>query len=227
MALLSKISQVLTTDLTKEFKLKKNQFELEKSFVDSIRKCQPTEVLGKKVHFSQNYLSALILEAIKSCPSIQGLNALRCIIVYNTSHQKFWNLVEQQQRQHIPQHLFDATTHKIKGYKDAFGTILFFEDQTALQQLAKKFPLQAEYHEFWSTQSLGMSALAVWSTLADIGLGVNYLQYTGLDQRLDQELSVPLDWTLKSQLVFGSIEQVGQAPTTTMTFQAEHCVVLN
>ena len=93
MALLSKISQVLTTDLTKEFKLKKNQFELEKSFVDAIRKCQPTEVLGKKVHFSQNYLSALILEAIKSCPSIQGLNALRCMIVYNTSHQKFWNLV--------------------------------------------------------------------------------------------------------------------------------------
>lgn len=225
MALLSKISQVLTTDLTKEFKLKKNQFELEKSFVDAIRKCQPVEVLGKKVHFSQNYLSALILEAIKNCPTVQGLNTLRYMIVYNNSHQKFWNLVEQEQRQHIPQHLFDATVHKIKGHKNALGTILLFEDQAALQQLAKKFPLQAEQHQFWSSQSLGMTSLAAWSTLADIGLGIHQLQYTGLDKRLEQEFNVPIEWRLKSQLVFGSIEQAVQA--SEMSFQAEHFIVLN
>lgn len=225
MALFSKISQVLTTDLTKEFKLKNNQFELEKSFVDAIRKCQSIEILGKKVHFSQNYLSALILEAIKSCPSIQSVNTLRYMIVYNTSHQTFWNLVEQEQRQHIPQHLFEANSHKIQNYKDALGTLLLFEDQSALQQLGKKFPLQAEHHSAWSTQSLGMTSLAVWSTLADMGLGVNQLQYVGVDQRLQQQLNVPLAWKIKSQLVFGSIEQSVQMPE--MNFEAEHCLVLN
>lgn len=222
-ALLSKISQVLSTDLVKEFKLKKTHVATEKSFLDAIKKCQPVDQLGKKVHLSQNYLSAVIIEAIKTCPNIQNLNTLRCVIMYNTSHQAFWHLVEEQQRQHIPSHLFAATTHKISNYKSAFGTILLFEDQTALQYLAKQWPLNAEHHCAWSAQYLGMASLAAWSTLADIGLGVNLLHYSQDHAALHKRFNLPMHWQLKSQLIFGSIEQ--PAPPSVSCIQSEHVQV--
>ena len=224
MALLSKISQVLSTDLVKEFKLKKTPIE-EKSFLDAIKKCQPVDQLGKKVHLSQNYLSAVIIEAIKTCPNIQNLNTLRCVIVYNTSHQAFRHFVEEQQRQHIPSHLFAATADKISNYKSAFGTVLLFEDQTALQYLAKQWPLNAEHHRVWSAQHLGMVSLAAWSTLADIGLGVNVLHYLESHPALHKTFNLPLHWQLKSQLIFGSIEQPAQP--SVCYIQSEHVQVLS
>ena len=225
MALLSKLGQVLSADLAKEFKLKKTTLTLEKSFIEQIKQCQPTDHLGKKIHLSQNYLSALIIEAIKNCPSVQNIHSLRFMLLYHNTHQNFWDLVEKQQRQHIPAHIFAATTQKMQACKNAFGTILFFEDQHSMQYLNKNQPLSAEHHVDWSAQYLGVAILAAWGALCDVGLGADLMHYHGFDHLLQRELNVKDSWQLKSQLIFGSIEQ--KNPVKQDSFLAEYYQVLS
>jgi len=69
MALLHKIGQVLTTDLTKDLKFKKNHAEdlKQTTFIDQLKKRRSIYVLGKRVHLSQVYLAELIQEAVRSC----------------------------------------------------------------------------------------------------------------------------------------------------------------
>ncbi|EKE23178.1 MAG: Nitroreductase [uncultured bacterium] len=56
MALLNKIGQVLTSDITKDFKFsRKNKLngDLELTFVDQLKKRRSIDQLGKRVHYSQ------------------------------------------------------------------------------------------------------------------------------------------------------------------------------
>ena len=68
MALLSKISHVLTADITKDFKLKKKDIEVseEQTFVDQLKKRRSIYDLGKRIHFSQAYIAELIQESVRS-----------------------------------------------------------------------------------------------------------------------------------------------------------------
>lgn len=207
MALLNKLGQVLTTDLSKDLRLNKKSIVVEKSFVERIKQCQPIEQLGSKVHLSQNYLSALIIEAIKNAPLSNKISSLRFIIVYHQAQQNFWQLVEDHQRQHIPSHIFAATQQRVEACKTAFASILFFEDQAVLSYLNKRMPLEAEQHPIWSAQHLGSATMAAWGALSDIGLGANLLHYRDFDYAMQRHLNVESSWQLKSQLVFGSIEQ--------------------
>ncbi|WP_122901559.1 nitroreductase family protein [Acinetobacter sp. B51(2017)] len=224
MALFSKIGQVFTTDLRKEFQLKKTNTHSEKAFIEYLQACQPMAKLGKKVHLSQNYLSALIIEAIKRCPSIQGVQGLKFVVLYHEAHQNFWQLVEAQQRQEIPVHVFAATAYKMQACQNALGTILFFEDQQALQHLAKKQPLLAEQHPNWLAQYLGAISLAAWGALADVGLGAELLHYQGFDHSLQKKFQLEPSWQLKAQLLFGSIED--KKTTVSSTFSAKDYQVL-
>ena len=218
-ALLSKIGQVFTTDLRKEFQLKKVNTQNEKAFIEYLQACQPMAKLGKKVHLSQNYLSALIIEAIKSCPSVQGIQGLKFVVLYHEAHQKFWQLVEAQQRQEIPAHVFAATAYKMQACQNALGTILFFEDQQVLQDLAKKQPLLAQQHPNWSAQYLGVASLAAWGILADVGLGAELLHYQGFDHKLQKQFKLEQSWKLKAQLLFGSIEDKKTTPSPIFSAQ--------
>lgn len=103
MALLNKIGQVLTTDLTKDFKFPKKSKaveHLEFTFVEKLKKCRGTYQLGKRVHFSQAYLTELIQEAVHSCPSAYNSQSARIIVLFADSHHQFWNIVKDVQRQH-------------------------------------------------------------------------------------------------------------------------------
>ena len=66
MALLNKIGQVLTTDLTKDFKFPKKSKaveNLEFTFVEKLKKYRGTYQLGKRVHYSQAYLTGSISQS--------------------------------------------------------------------------------------------------------------------------------------------------------------------
>ena len=77
MALLHKIGQVLTTDLTKDLKFKKNHAEdlKQTTFIDQLKKRRSIYVLGKRVHLSQVYLAELIQYAVWTCLVDAGLGA--------------------------------------------------------------------------------------------------------------------------------------------------------
>lgn len=211
MALLDKIGQVLTSDITKDFKFsKKNKLndDLELTFIDQLKKRRSIYALGKRVHYSQAYLCEIIQEAVRSCPSAYDSQSTRIAVLFADSHHQFWEIVKQVQRQHVPEHIYEGVELKLNQCAEAYGTILFYEDQSVIQQLQKKMPLNSEDFSAWSEQTSGMAQFAVWATLADSGLGASLQHYNPLiDEKVAEHFDIDKNWLLRAQLCFGSIEQ--------------------
>ena len=215
MALLNKIGQVLTSDITKDFKFsRKNKLndDLELTFVDQLKKRRSIDQLGKRVHYSQTYLGEIIQEAVRSCPSAYDSQTTRIVVLFADSHHQFWEIVKQVQRQHMPASIYEGMEIKLNQYAAAYGTVLFYEDQAVIQQLQKKMPLNSEDFPAWSEQTSGMAQFAVWTTLADSGLGASLQHYSPLiDERVAEHFQIEKNWLLRAQLCFGSIEQTVEA----------------
>ena len=210
MALLDKLSQVLTTEITTDliFNRKNETDSRESSYLLQLQQRRCIQQLGKRVAYDQAYLTDLIQAAVLNCPSALNMKTTRIVILFSKAHKDFWHLVQEIQKTQIPEHLFSATATKIQKCSAAYGTVLFFEDQTVIENLQKNSPLNSAELPLWSQQSLGMAQYAVWMALAEIGIGANFNYYNpSIDYKVMQYLKISTKWKLQTQLVFGSVEQ--------------------
>lgn len=210
MALLDKIGHVLTSDITKDFRFKKKNISFDENltFIDQLKKRRNVSDLGNKIRFSQTYLTELIQESVRSCPSAYHSQSTRVVILYGNSHKKFWDIVREMQRKIVPAHIFEGIELKMDQCVKAYGTVLFYEDQKTIQYLQKKRPFDAKEFPIWSEQTSGMAQFAVWTALADSDIGASLQHYNPIiDEEIAKSFGIDEDWKLRAQLVFGSIEQ--------------------
>lgn len=207
MALLAKIGQVLSTEISTDLLFKKKeQDEQTPSFLDEMQKRRSYYELSNRVSLSPEYLTQLIKDATRCCPSALNSQSARVVILLEHSHQRFWEMVENTQRHSVASVVWESVAHKINRCASAFGTVLFFEDQQVIQSLQSRKPLQAEDFQLWSEQTTGMVQYAVWTAIASTGLGASIHHYNpSIDRATTELFSLPEHWQLKAQLVFGSI----------------------
>lgn len=85
---------------------------------------------------------------------------------------------------------------------------MFYEDQLVIRQLQKKIPFNVAEFPIWSEQTSGMAQFAVWRALADSGVGASLQHYNpSIDRAVPEHFDIPNAWLLRSQLVFGLIEE--------------------
>ena len=82
--------------------------------------------------------------------------------------------------------------------------MLFYEAPEPIENLRKQFPLYAHHFGDWSEHTNAMHQYALWVALEAEGFGANLQHYNPIiDQKAAQHWSIPLEWKLRSQLVFG------------------------
>lgn len=102
---------------------------------------------------------------------------------------------------------FETFQGRVEGFKKGFGTVLFFEDQDVIKEVADSAGLKFETVEQWSHEHQGAATVSIWAALADEGVGANLQHYVhNIAPYVHQEWDIPETWKLYSQLVFGSIE---------------------
>lgn len=107
-----------------------------------------------------------------------------------------------------PAEAFPNTQAKLQSFAAGKGTILFFEDQDVVKSLQEQFELYAENFPIWSEQASGLTQANVWTALAQENIGANLQHYNPvIDEAVAKEWSIPSNWKLRGQLVFGSIEE--------------------
>ena len=213
MALLTKISEVLKKDITKDLLTKeigfrkKNKSELSShDFVDGLKKRRAITSLGRRVSLDQEHLTKLIFEAVQTCPSAFTPSATRTILLLDGAHEQFWNIVSAQQKRVLSSAVIESAEMKIEQNRQALGTILFYEDQRTLYQLKKNKPLDADTFPKLSEQNSGIAQCAALSALSAQGLGTHLQHYGDLNVLVAQHFAIDVSWQMKAQLVFGSIE---------------------
>ncbi len=177
------------------------------TFTDTLKNRRSIYHLGRNVSLSNEELTTLIKEAIKESPTAFNAQSTRAVILFGDAHEKLWEITEEALRLLTPAEAFPNTQNKLAGFKNGYGTVLFFKDTDVVKGLQEQFELYADNFPDWSEQSNGIATANTWVALVDKGLGANLQHYNPvIDEAVAKEWNIPSNWKLRSQLVFGSPE---------------------
>lgn len=177
------------------------------TFTDTLKNRRSIYHLVRNVSLSNEELTTLIKEAIKESPTAFNAQSTRAVILFGDAHEKLWEITEEALRPLTPAEAFPNTQNKLAGFKNGYGTVLFFKDTDVVKGLQEQFELYADNFPDWSEQSNGIATANTWVALVDKGLGANLQHYNPvIDEAVAKEWNIPSNWKLRSQLVFGSPE---------------------
>ena len=178
------------------------------SVIGALKERRTQYVLGKTLPLSIEDTTTLIQEAVKLSPSAFNSQSSRAIILFGSQSDKLWNITKVALRKIVPAEDFAQTEGRVNGYAAGAGTVLFYEDQEPVRALQEQFPIYADNFPVWSEHASGMAQLAVWTALANSGIGASLQHYNPLiDAEVEKTWNIPTSWKLRAQMPFGSNEQ--------------------
>lgn len=172
--------------------------------------------LNKNLPLPAAEVVKIVEHAVLHTPSSFNSQSTRVVVLFGAEHEKLWQFAEDALRAIVQAESFEPTAQKLAMFKAAAGSVLFFEDQDVVKGLQAQFPTYADNFPVWAEHSNAMHQYAIWTTLAEAGIGANLQHYNPLvDNAVAKEWDIPASWTLRAQMVFGGIE----APAGEKTFE--------
>jgi uncharacterized protein len=160
--------------------------------------------ISKDINVTDDRIQEVIDHAVKHTPSSFNSQSGRVVVLLGEHHNKLWDITTETLRKIVPADSFSATEEKMNGFKNGYGTVLFFEDQAVIEGLQKQFELYKDNFPVWSEHSNGMLQYVIWTALEIEGLGANLQHYNPIiDDEVKQEWNVPSNWKLIAQMPFG------------------------
>ncbi len=171
------------------------------------RKRRSQYALGRNLPISRDEATDLIKQAVREAPSAFNSQSTRAVILHGEQSLRFWALAADALRAIVPAEAFASTAKKFDSFAAGTGTVLFFVDTEVTAGLQQQFPLYADNFPVWAEQASGIAQFAVWTALAEAGIGANLQHYNPLvDEAVRREWDIPASWQLRAQMPFGSNE---------------------
>lgn len=178
------------------------------SVIDIFKQRRTQYALGDQLPLPQSEVEALVREAVREAPSAFNSQSSRVVVLFGAEHKKLWDITKDTLRSIVPADNFAATEAKMNSFAAAAGSILFFEDRQVIEKLQQDFPLYADKFPVFSDNAAGMAQFAVWTVLAEKGIGASLQHYHPLiDNQVAKTWGLPDSWELSAQMPFGSNEQ--------------------
>ena len=164
--------------------------------------------LGDNLSQTPEEIFDLVKQTVNNSPTAFNSQTVRAVVLFGKSSDKVWEIVEDALRKIAKSpDAFEKTKAKIDSFKAGYGTILYFTDTTIVHQLENDYPSYAANFANWAEQGLGGAQQAVWTALAEQGIGASLQHYNPLiDDAIHQTFNLPADWQLRAEMPFGSIE---------------------
>ncbi|MBP2626494.1 MAG: nitroreductase [Firmicutes bacterium] len=177
---------------------------MSKDFYVALQERRSVYGISKEKVASDERIQEIIETAVKHTPSAFNSQSARVLVLLGEHQNKLWDITKETLRKIVPGDKFPPTEEKINSFKNGYGTILFFEDQSVIEQLQSSFALYKDNFPIWSGHSSGMLQFVVWTALEAEGFGASLQHYNPLiDTKVSQQWNVPTTWKLIAQLPFG------------------------
>lgn len=175
------------------------------SILSGLKKRRSRYELKNEITISRAELKQLIEEIFLTMPSPVNSQSTRAVVLLGDDHLRFWDITLEELKRATSEETFVKTLAKVnRSFKSGYGTILFYEDGKVISELIEKYPKYAHNFDAWSTQTNGMHQIALWSALADAGIGASLQHYNELiDERIRREWTIDPEWKLYAQMPFG------------------------
>ncbi|MCY0894723.1 MAG: nitroreductase family protein [Alicyclobacillaceae bacterium] len=160
--------------------------------------------LTKQSPIADEDLQKMLEEIVLHTPSAFNSQTTRIVLLLGKQHDELWEITTDVLKVVVPADQFEPTQAKMNGFKNAYGTVLFFEDESIVEDLQKKFALYQDRFPVWAQHTSAMHQLMVWMALESEGLGASLQHYNPLiDERVKTEWKLPAHWQLIAQMPFG------------------------
>lgn len=157
-----------------------------------------------KSPISAEQIQTIIEETLYHTPSAFNSQSSRATLLLGIHHKRLWDIVEETLRKMVPPENFEPTEKKIDSFRSGHGTILFFEEQKAVEALQAQFPLYKDKMPIFSEHASAMVQLATWIALESEGFGASLQHYNPLiNEAVQKEWNLPESWELVAQMPFG------------------------
>ena len=177
---------------------------MKQNFTDLIQLRRSRYDLTHKSTLPKEEILKLVQTCVKHTPSPFNSQSTRVLLLCGERHKQFWEIAKHELQQIVPAEKFAPTEEKLAAFAAAHGTILFFEDWSVVEGLQAQFPSYKEHFPTWAYQANAMTEFAVWTALAENGMGASLQHYNPLvDLEVHRQFHVPLDWKLIAQMPFG------------------------
>ncbi|GFZ32755.1 hypothetical protein CSC2_32810 [Clostridium zeae] len=177
---------------------------MEKNFYDAIELRRSYYGISKETVVSDDRIKEIVEEAVKYVPSAFNSQSARVVLLLGAQHDRLWDITKEALRKVVPADQFGSTEEKINSFRNGYGTVLFFEDNSVVESLQKQFALYKDNFPVWSQQASGMHQFVVWTGLELEGFGASLQHYNELiEQDVKSEWSIPNNWKLIGQMPFG------------------------
>ena len=178
-----------------------------RSFSEAVANRRSLYALGNRKTVDNEKIREVVEFAEKHDTSAFKYKSARVLLLFGAESNRFWTLVRETLKKIVPADVFPKTAEKLAAFDAGLGTILFFEDQTVVDNLMASFPLYKDNFPVWSLESNGMLEFAVWTSLEDVGLGASLQHYNPLvDEVVQKAWNIPSSWKLLAEMPFGSVE---------------------
>lgn len=191
---------------------KKGVVTMSKEFLTAVQDRRSYYGISKESTVSDTRIEEVIGHAVKHTPSPFNSQSARVILLLGNNQNRLWDIAKESLRKIVPAPQFSVTEEKINSFRNGYGSVLFFEDQSVVKGLQEKFPLYAANFPVWSEQSSGMLQYVIWTALEIEGLGASLQHYAAvIEPEVKKEWNVPQEWKLIAQMPFGKpIAQPGE-----------------
>lgn len=179
--------------------------EKSRNFKEALSNRRSYYGISDKSPISDEEIKGIVEYAVKHVPSAFNSQSTRIVLLLGRQHKRLWDMVKEALRGIVPPEAFGRTEAKIdKSFRAGYGTVLFFEDQTVVEQLQHDNPLYSKSFGDWSQHTSAMHQLTVWTMLEDAGFGASLQHYNPLiDDAVCREWNISKSWRLIAQMPFG------------------------
>jgi uncharacterized protein len=160
--------------------------------------------ISKETVVPDERIKEIIEETVKYTPSAFNSQGTRVVLLLGEQHDKLWDITKEALRKVVPADQFSSTEDKINSFRNGYGTVLYFEDNSVIESLQKQFALYKDNFPVWAQQTNGMHQFVIWTALQIEGFGASLQHYTELiEADVKKEWNVPNNWKLIGQMPFG------------------------
>ncbi|KAF3491630.1 nitroreductase [Arthroderma uncinatum] len=162
---------------------------------DAIKNRGSRHLLSNDVEIPDERIQDIVRDAVLHSPTPFNCQSGRAVVLLKEEHKKFWDIAHDVAKaSHAPPIFEKAFAPRIKMFRAAYGTILFYEDSNALKVAEGKMPIVKEKMPQWSEHATGMLQYAVWTMLTAEGLGANLQHYNPMvDSAVAKQWDIPED----------------------------------
>ncbi|MDS1002460.1 nitroreductase family protein [Clostridium sporogenes] len=177
---------------------------MKKDFYEAIKERRTFYGISKEKVVSNDRIKEIIEHAVKHTPSAFNSQSARIVLLLGDKHDKLWSITKESLRKIVPEDKFKSTEEKINSFANGYGTVLYFEDMSVVEDLQKQFALYKDNFPIWSQQASGMHQLVIWTSLEIEGFGASLQHYNELiEEDVKKEWDIPSNWKLIAQMPFG------------------------